>query len=166
MAEWSEIDLDKRIWRIPAARMKMRREHVVPLASQVIELLTVLKQLTGSGRYVFPAVRDSNRPMSDGTVRIALRTMGFDKDLITPHGFRAMFSTIANEYGFNRDVIERQLAHVDKIRSELRITGRNIWLTECILCSGGRTGWMGCRIKNACYICYICYTRGAKRCEY
>ena len=111
-AEWSEIDFDLCRWDIPAEKMKMKRRHIIPLSRQVIELSTELRQLTGDSRYLFPSPRDINRPMSENGVRVALRSLGFTKEQITPHGFRAMFSTIANEHEFNRDVIERQLAHV------------------------------------------------------
>ena len=109
-AEWSEIKND--IWDISAEKMKMKRRHLVPLSRQVKEVLEELRPLTGQGHYLFPTPRDINRPMSENGVRVALRSLGFTKEQITPHGFRAMFSTIANEHEFNRDVIERQLAHV------------------------------------------------------
>ena len=109
-AEWSEIKGD--VWDIPAEKMKMKRRHIIPLSRQVIEILTECQQLTGNSRYLFPTPRDINRPMSENGVRVALRSLGFTKEQITPHGFRAMFSTIANEHEFNRDVIERELAHV------------------------------------------------------
>ena len=111
-AEWSEIKDD--IWDIPAEKMKMKRRHIVPLSSQVKAIIEELRPLTGKGRYLFPSPRNDGNCMSDNGVRIALRVMGFTKEQITPHGFRAMFSTIANEHGWNRDVIERQLAHVEK----------------------------------------------------
>ena len=109
-AEWSEIKGE--FWDIPAEKMKMKRRHIIPLSRQVIEVLTKLQQLTGTSRYLFPTPRDKSRPMSENGVRVALRSLGFTKEQITPHGFRSMFSTIANEHEFNRDVIERQLAHV------------------------------------------------------
>ena len=110
-AEWSEFNGD--VWEIPAEKMKMKRRHIVPLSRQVQEILEELTPLTGKGRYLFPSPRNDGKCMSDNGVRIALRVMGFTKEQITPHGFRAMFSTIANEHGWNRDVIERQLAHVE-----------------------------------------------------
>ena len=109
-AEWSEIKGE--FWDIPAEKMKMKRRHIVPLSKQVKEILIELNYLTGNSRYLFPTPRDKNRPMSENGVRVALRSLGFTKEQIVPHGFRAMFSTIANEHEFNRDVIERQLAHV------------------------------------------------------
>jgi integrase len=112
-AEWSEISGDE--WRIPEDKMKMRRPHIVPLARQTIELLQKTQQLTGHGKYVFPSNRapKGDRPMSDATVLVALRSMGYTKDQMVPHGFRSMASTLLNENGFNFDWIERQLAHVE-----------------------------------------------------
>ncbi|MGH8113330.1 MAG: tyrosine-type recombinase/integrase [Rhodanobacteraceae bacterium] len=113
-AEWAEFDLDAGEWRIPSERMKMRDVHIVPLASQAVAILRELAPLTGSGRYVFPSIRSNKRPMSENTVNASLRRMGFDKDTITGHGFRAMASTMLNEQGWVPDVIERQLAHAER----------------------------------------------------
>lgn len=113
-AEWSEFDLDSEQWRIPANKMKMREEHIVPLPAQAVAILRELHPLTGRGIYVFPGERSRSRPMSDGTVNAALRRMGFDKDTMTGHGFRAMASTRLNEMGWAPDVIERQLAHAER----------------------------------------------------
>jgi integrase len=111
-AEWSEIEETE--LRIPAERMKMDRPHIVPLAAQTLALLDGLRPLTGHGGYIFPSARAprGDRPMSENAVLAALRSMGFAKDQMTPHGFRSMASTLLNENGFNRDWIERQLAHV------------------------------------------------------
>lgn len=113
-AEWSEIDLDGALWRIPAGKMKMREEHTIPLPSQAVAVLRELQSLTGNGQYVFPSERSRQRPMSDGTINAALRRLGFDKDTMTGHGFRAMASTRLNEMGWSPDVIERQLAHAER----------------------------------------------------
>ena len=113
-AEWAEIDFDKAQWRIPAARMKMREEHVVPLSEQALAVLRELHPLTGQGRYLFPSLRTSKEPMSENTVNAALRRMGYDKDTMTGHGFRALASTRLNEMGWAPDVIERQLAHAER----------------------------------------------------
>ena len=113
-AEWAEIDLDAAEWRIPADKMKMRSIHIVPLAAQAVAILRELAPLTGSGKYVFPSVRTRARPMSENTVNAALRRMGFDKGTMTGHGFRSMASTLLNEQGWNRDAIERQLAHAER----------------------------------------------------
>ena len=93
--------------------MKMKRDHIVPLSDQVIHILEEIKPLTGNGRYVFPSVLTTGRPMSDNTINSALRRLGYSKDEMTGHGFRSMASTVLNENGWNRDVIERQLAHVE-----------------------------------------------------
>ena len=113
-AEWKEIDLEKAEWKIPSEKMKMKRPHIVLLATQTIEVLDELKVLTGDGRYLFPSLRSRERPLSSETMRVALRSMGYRKEEITPHGFRAMASTVLNENGFMPDIIERQLAHVEK----------------------------------------------------
>jgi len=110
-AEWSEIDFDAKEWRIPAEKMKMRVIHIVPLPKQVVDILNELQPLTGSGRFVFPSIRNSSRPMSENTVNVALRRLGYGKEEICAHGFRAMASTMLHEQGWDSDVIERQLAH-------------------------------------------------------
>lgn len=112
--EWAELDLDAAMWRIPAGKMKMREAHAVPLASQAVAILRELEPLTGRGRYCFPSLRTGDRPMSENTVNGALRRLGFDKDTMTGHGFRAMASTRLNEMGWKPDVIERQLAHAER----------------------------------------------------
>lgn len=112
-AEWREIDFDNAIWRIAANKMKMRREHIVPLANQVVDLLKGLQPLTSYSRYVFPSLIAPDRPLSENTLNSALRRLGYEKDEICTHGFRHTASTMLNEQGFNRDWIERQLAHVD-----------------------------------------------------
>lgn len=113
-AEWPEFNLDGAEWRIPAERMKMREVHIVPLARQSIEILRELHALTGGKRYLFPGARTNGRPMSENTVNAALRRLGYAKDEMTGHGFRSMASTILNEQGWNRDAIERQLAHGER----------------------------------------------------
>ena len=114
-AEWSEVDLEKAIWDIPAEKMKMKQPHLVPLSDQVVSILHELHQLTGGGKYVFPGVRSVRRPMSENTVNAALRYMGIDGDTMTGHGFRAMARTVLDEeLGFPVDHIEHQLAHAVK----------------------------------------------------
>lgn len=112
-AEWSEIDLERGEWNIPAEKMKMRVGHLVPLSRQAVEILREIQPLTGKGRYVFPSQRTSQRPMSDNTINASLRRMGFDtREEMTAHGFRAMARTILDEVlGFRPDFIEHQLAH-------------------------------------------------------
>jgi len=113
-ARWSEIDFEKAEWRIPAARMKMRVQHIVPLSTQAIAVLRDLQQLTGRFDYAFPGTRSRQRPMSENTVTAALRRIGYSGDDMTGHGFRSMASTLLNEQGWNRDAIERQLAHGER----------------------------------------------------
>jgi len=111
-AEWAEIDLEAAEWNIPAAKMKMREPHLVPLSNQAIAVLRELQPLTGSGRYLFPSPRSPKRPMSNNAILSALRRMGFAKDEMSGHGFRAMARTILDEVLHVRpDFIEHQLAH-------------------------------------------------------
>jgi len=113
-AEWSEIDLDKAEWRIPAAKMKGRGMHIVPLAKQAVRILMELKPLTDSSTWVFPGVRTNGEPMSENTVNAALRRLGYERTTLTAHGFRGMASTMLHEQGWASDVIERQLAHAER----------------------------------------------------
>jgi integrase len=117
--EWAEIDLDAALWTIPAAKMKRTvhgktngRPHLVPLAHQAMHILTEIQPLTGRGCYVFPSLLSGERPMSENTLRTALRRMGYRNDEMTPHGFRAMARTIMVEkLNVSPEVIEAQLAH-------------------------------------------------------
>lgn len=113
-AEWSEFDEEGAEWRIPASKMKMKAQHIVPLSRQALEILKALRPLTGSGRYLFPSERSAARPMSENTVNGALRRLGYSKEQMTGHGFRSMASTLLNEQGWNKDAIERQLAHAER----------------------------------------------------
>lgn len=114
-AEWAEIDLEAAVWRIPADRMKMKREHLVPLSTQAVAILRTAAEFTGGGRYVFPSIRTRQRPMSENTLNAALRRMGYSTDEMTSHGFRSTASTLLNESGrWSVDAIERALAHGDK----------------------------------------------------
>ena len=113
-ARWDEFDLEAAIWTIPAERMKMRKVHKVPLPARALELLSDLEGLTGWADLIFPSIKTPKRPMSENTLNAALRRMGYSGDDMTSHGFRATFSTIANESGlWNADAIERALAHVE-----------------------------------------------------
>jgi len=113
-AEWTEINFEAAEWRIPAEKMKMRSVHIVPLSMQAIAILREVQPLTGHGKYVFTGVRTIHRPMSENTVTGALRRLGYTSDEMTGHGFRSMASTLLNEQGWNRDAIERQLAHSER----------------------------------------------------
>ena len=97
------------MWTVPAGRMKMKQEHLVPLSRQALALLATLKETCGGSRFVFPG-RNRDKPVSNNTMLFALYRMGY-KGKMTGHGFRAVASTILNETGFRADVIERQLAH-------------------------------------------------------
>jgi integrase len=113
-AEWAEFDLDASEWRIPAERMKMGELHIVPLANQAVEILRKLSLVTSSGRYVFPSLRTTMRPISENTVNAALRRLGYGKEEMCGHGFRALASTCLNEQGWAPDLIELQLAHAER----------------------------------------------------
>jgi integrase len=111
-AEWPEFDFSDNLWRIPTAKMKMSRDHLVPLSRQAIAVLEEMRPYSGEGPYVFPGVRAGKATMRSQTLVAALRRMGFGKNETSAHGFRAMASTLLNEQGYPPDVIERQLAHV------------------------------------------------------
>lgn len=118
-ATWREFDIAGRIWRIPAERMKMKVEHLVPLSTQTIELLAMLKEINRREDLLFPCVTNRDKAMSDNTMRQAIFRLGYDgktagKSKAVPHGFRATASSILNEVGFNPDAIERQLSHQER----------------------------------------------------
>jgi len=113
-AEWIEIDIENATWSIPAAKMKMRRPHRVPLSRQALAILAETREVTGKWQYVFPGFQTLKRPMSENALNGALRRLGYSGDEMTSHGFRAMASTLLNESGrWHPDAIERQLAHVE-----------------------------------------------------
>ena len=128
MAEWKEVDLNAGTWTIKADKMKMNRDHVVPLSTQNISLLYELHSLTGSGQWLFTSARTQNQPLSEGTIRVALRTMGYSNEQMTPHGFRSMASTVLNTFGWPKDYIELQLSHVD--HSIRGIYNRSLYLHQ------------------------------------
>ena len=111
-AEWKEFDFEDKLWRIPAERMKMKRDHLVPLSGQAIAVLEKLRTYSGKGQYVFPSYRSEAVPFGKTALQRAIRVMGFERDEMCPHGFRSMASTLLNELGYNADWIERQLAHI------------------------------------------------------
>lgn len=113
-AEWSEFNFDDAEWRIPDHRMKMRQMHIVPLARQTMTILRQLHNFTGQSRFLFPSPRTDTRPISDMALLAGLRRLGYSKEEMTVHGFRSMASTLLNEQGYNRDWIERQLAHGER----------------------------------------------------
>lgn len=113
-AEWAEVNFETAEWRIPGEKMKAGVLHIVPLSQQALAVLREIQSLTGQGRYVFPSARTGARPMSDNAVLSALRRMEYAKEEMSGHGFRSMASTLLNEQGWNRDAIERQLAHAER----------------------------------------------------
>lgn len=112
-AKWEEFDLDKAEWVIPAERMKGKRPHVVPLADQALNILNELQAITGDGEYLFPSRMSKTQPISDMALLTAIRRMGYEKDEMTAHGFRAMASTNLEQLGYDVRIIELQLAHAD-----------------------------------------------------
>lgn len=140
-ATWSEIDIEAGVWRIPAERMKMRKAHEVPLSASAAIVLNGIRRFSGDERLIFPSIRSVLRPLSENAMNSALRRMGYAGDEMSAHGFRATFSTIANESGkWSPDVIEAQLAHVpaDRVRSiynrskywDERVKLMNWWAAE------------------------------------
>jgi integrase len=116
-AAWEEMDFGASLWRIPEHRMKNRRPHIVPLSRQALEILDFLRRLaarTGHSPFIFPAKSSKAAPIHETTICKALRTMGYTSEQMTAHGFRAIASTNLNEQGWNRDVIELSLAHVER----------------------------------------------------
>lgn len=114
-AEWVEVDFGEAVWKIPGHKMKGGAPHIVPLSRQALEILGDVKALTGGGRYVFPSLRSASRPMSENAILGALRRLGYAKDTMTGHGFRAMARTLLDEVlQFRVDLIEHQLAHAVK----------------------------------------------------
>lgn len=114
---WSDVDLVAREWRPYVSKTDFH--HIVPLSTQAIAILEAVQPLTGGGQYVFPSSRGDGRPMSDNTIRTALKSLGYESDVMTAHGFRTTASTLLNEQGWSPDAIERQLAHAprDQVRA-------------------------------------------------
>jgi integrase len=129
-ARWSEINFDEAEWRIPAERMKKRREHIVPLSRQALAIFRELRPITGGGQLIFPSLlAPEERPMSNNTMNTALRRMGYSRHEMTSHGFRSVASTLLNEQGFHPDLIELQLAHAE--RNQVRaVYNRSLRLAE------------------------------------
>jgi integrase len=117
-AEWMEFDFEKKIWRIPAEKMKMEDPHITPLSKQVVEILRELKQISGNGKFLFPGHVTSSRPISDATLVKALRRLDYSKEQLVAHSFRGIASTILHEninaHGVHTEAIERQLAHQER----------------------------------------------------
>lgn len=111
-ARWNEIDWEEKVWTIPAERMKKRREHRIPLTEQMLAILEVIRPISGHREFIFPSDRDPKKPCNSQTANMALKRMGFAGRLVS-HGLRSLASTTLNEQGFDRDLIEASLAHVD-----------------------------------------------------
>ena len=129
---WADVDFKEEVIKIPAERMKMERDHTVPLSRQALELLKDLKQITGNHELLFPGLKNNGKPISDVTLTKVLQIMGYTKENgkhAVPHGFRHTASTILHERGFNSDWVESQLAHVDK-NSVRRVYNHALYLDE------------------------------------
>ncbi|MEP8452996.1 integrase domain-containing protein [Enterobacter bugandensis] len=129
-ARWVELDLDAKLWTIPAERMKAKREHIVPLSPQALDILEVMKPISSHREYVFPSRNDPTQPMNSQTANAALKRIGYGRKLVA-HGLRSIASTAMNEAGFNADVIESALAHSDK-NEVRRAYNRSIYLDKRI----------------------------------
>ncbi|EOY5416935.1 integrase domain-containing protein [Cronobacter turicensis] len=112
-ARWAEIDLDAKLWTIPAERMKAKRQHIIPLSPQALDILEVMKPISAHREHIFPSRNDPKQPMNSQTANAALKRIGYGGKLVA-HGLRSIASTAMNEAGFNADVIEAALAHCDK----------------------------------------------------
>lgn len=142
-SRWDEIDLTAKTWTIPAGRMKMRRDHVIPLCAQALAVLDSMKPISAHREHVFPGFKDPKQPMCSQTANVALKRMGF-KGVLVSHGLRAIFSTAANEEGFEPDVIEAALAHVDT-NSVRRAYNRSQYLEKRV----ALMGWWGSVVEAA-----------------
>jgi integrase len=130
LSKWPEFDFENRIWTIPAERTKMRREHQIPLPKQAVDVLLALKDITGHHDFLLPGLAKTHRPISENTLNLALRRMGYADTEMTSHGFRASASTMLNESGkWSSDAIERQLAHIDK-NAVRRVYARGLFWDE------------------------------------
>ena len=141
-ARWAEIDLESKLWTIPAERMKAKRQHIVPLSPRALDILEVMKPISSHREHVFPSRNDPKQPMNSQTANAALKRIGYGGKLVA-HGLRSIASTALNEAGFNPDVIEAALAHSD--RNEVRRAyNRSVYLEQRILLMG----WWGSFVIN------------------
>ena len=145
MTRWDEVDFETKEWRIPAGRMKMKREHIVPLSQEALAILEVMRPISKHRDYVFPGYRNPLEAMNSQTANMALKRMGF-KGLLVAHGMRAMASTVLNEKGFPADVIEAALAHIDT--NEVR---RAYNRTQYLEQRREMMGWWGKYVDSASY---------------
>jgi len=143
---WAEIDLDAKLWTIPAERMKAKREHIVPLSTQALEILEVMRPISAHREYIFPSRNDPQQPMNSQTANAALKRIGYGGKLVA-HGLRSIASTTMNEAGFNADIIESSLAHTDK-NEVRRAYNRANYLKQ----RSDLLAWWGDEIQNASII--------------
>lgn len=133
-AEWSEFDFSSNCWRIPGRKMKMGVEHVVPLSRQSAAMVLAIREITGDGKYVFPSIRTGDRPMSENTINVALRRLGYASDEMTGHGFRSTASTLLNESAkWQPDAIEAALAHQDKNKVRSSYNRGQYWAERVLM---------------------------------
>lgn len=141
-ARWDDIDLDAKLLAIPAERMKAKREHIVPLSPQALDILEVMKPISAHREHIFPSRNDPKQSMNSQTANAALKRIGYGGKLVA-HGLRSIASTALNEQGFNADVIEAALAHSDK-NEVRRAYNRSIYLTQRF----DLMDWWGCFVKS------------------
>ncbi|HDL7422284.1 TPA: tyrosine-type recombinase/integrase [Yersinia enterocolitica] len=139
---WSEIDMDKREWCIPAERMKAKRDHIVPLSDQALEILEIMRPISAHREHVFPSRNDPRKPMNSQTANAALKRIGYSGKLVA-HGLRSIASTAMNEAGFNADIIEAALAHSDK-NEVRRAYNRTTYLKQRV----ELMDWWGIKVKK------------------
>ncbi len=159
-ATWDEFDLDNKMWRIPAERMKMGTEHLVPLCRQAIAVLEDLKQYTGDDKYLFTGERSRLKPISNNTMIYAMYRLGY-KSRATPHGFRTSASSILNEEGYNPDAIERQLSHMERNQVRGAYTQHAEYLKERVT----MMGWWGNyleQLETASHVIPASFSAGGK----
>lgn len=142
-ARWEEIDLDASLWTIPAERMRAKREHIVPLSPQALELLEIMKPISAHREHVFPSRYDPKKAMNSQTANAALKRIGYGGKLVA-HGLRSIASTAMNEAGFNSNVIETLLAHIDK-NEVRRAYNRALYLDQGI----ELMNWWGIQVRTA-----------------
>lgn len=141
-ARWAEIDLDSKLWTIPAERMKAKREHIVPLSTQALDILEVMRPISAHREHLFPSRNDPRQSMNSQTANAALKRIGFGGKLVA-HGLRSIASTAMNETGFNADVIEAALAHSDK-NEVWRAYNRPTYLEQRMILMD----WWGLKVKK------------------
>ncbi|HBC6265433.1 integrase domain-containing protein [Citrobacter braakii] len=152
---WEEIDLNEKLWRIPAERMKAKREHIVPLSSQALDILEIMKPVSAHREHVFPSRNDPKRPMNSQTANAALKRIGYGGKLVA-HGLRSIASTALNDANFNSDVIEAALAHIDK-NEVRRAYNRSTFLMQ----RKELMNWWGMKISFS----YVKDIKGDKACQ-